>query len=664
MALVNVFWFTYPFIGYILFRIAAQSRKVPKQISQFGQAILRQHVFIIVLCSFALGVFAIGIPTAIGYLFTIPFAIISIWYLILLIVAVVFTVKLTWRRLFSTDEVDVFSLKHQPLIAKLAFIGLCFFLIGDYALALFARSLAAAGDDTYVHLSRIVAILHHGLTIDSGFFHNIPEVGYATNIVYALYALPSQLLHLTPGEVWSYSFGFLRLMQWIAIFALAWHVCSHWLRLRSQALLGASLTTIFAIGYFAATFFIAVYPNEIVNIWMTLFVIGLSYFDARKKIILWPLAAIAFLITFTHPTYALATGLFLGIVFITRWVLQRREFRGGELWQAFKSYALLETILAIVPIRAVMFPNHMTTAGVNFVVYKTWSIGFLTAKQPSFSYPLSPRIILIILGTVGMFFLLYKLRNRKQQLAIALSLIIFYPFMVYVPFVYTALHAVLPVWVIDRFMAMNVLNYIAVPLGVYGVISILGVILRRTRKLRWATTKRAAIVLFSLCMVLLSVPLMVKAPSKDVQYRKENAHYYAYMASTYASFHDILTNDQVIVADHGDSLLLAAVLPIDVIAIEDTHTTPAADAADRVACQNFVMKHFDYQDLKAVHASFVALSLYSRTFENDKAIVDSSSYLQFVRANGDFTIYKFLPDKGSSTEAPYGPCVQYQKVEK
>ncbi len=663
--LINAYWLTYPLIGYALLRLSLKIRKTPDRIREAAQTVLRQHPLVIALCSFALSVFLIGVVTVLGYLFTFPVAVVSGWYVLLLVTAILFAARQLWRGLFSTDAIDLFGLRGQPLIAKLAFIGLGLFVIIDFVSALAARSHAALGSDTYVHLSRIVAILHQGLTIDSGFFHTVPEVGYHMNITYALYAIPAQLFHLTASTVWEFSFGFLRLMQWLAIFALAWHACTYWLRDRTHALLGASLSTMFAIAYFSTAFFIAVYPNEIVNIWMILFVIVFSHFEGHKKMVLWPLAALAFLITFTHPTYAMITGFFVALVVVLRLLVQRKSLKGRELRETILAYALPIFILCFGPLRSVLFPNHLTETGTGILKYKTWDFGFLTMKQPHFPYNGKIPTILMLLGIFGTFFLIYKLWRRKQQWAIVFALVMFYPLMVYIPFTYTVLQAVLPVWIIDRFTAMNVLNFIGVPLGIYGVIMLTGAVLRKRFSLpKWVTTKKTATMVFSAIIVLLAAYYMASAPASITKYKTQNDHYYDFMNRTYDDFHDFLTDDKVVVAHRGDSYLLASVLPIDVVAIEETHTTPAADAKDRAACLKQLMIGLNYQDLKSVHASYVVLATYEPTFGRERMIAEHSPYLRFVKGNGDFYVYQFVENKGVSTAAPFAACTQYQKEEK
>lgn len=662
--LINAYWFSFPVIGYALLNLLFRWKRLSEGQRNIISLILDQNILIVGLASFALAAVVLGIVALVGYLFTAPVVILSVWYVLLLTVSIVFIALQLWRNLFTKKPIDLFGFKNQTLLARLAFIGFCTFAIIDFIVATQARSHAALGSDTYVHLSRIVAMLSQGLTIESGFFRDIPEVGYHMNLIYALYAVPAQLFGITPSVVWEYSFGFFRLIQWVGIFTLAWYVCAVWLKDRVNALFGASLTAMFAIGYFSMAFFIAVYPNQVVGLWLTMLVISLSQYDANRKAAAVPALLAAFLIMFTHPTYAMMAGMFIGLLFITRLIVQRNEFKGVLLRQTAKLYAAIIAILSISPLRSAFMPNHMTEAGVNVLKYDTINVGFLSMKQPAFSYVGKVGTMLMLLGVFGLLFLLYRLWKNKRQWAIAFSLVMFYPIMVYIPFTYSILEAVFPVWLIDRFTAMNVLNFIGVPLGVYGLISIMQALSRKYNLPRWVSSQRTGILAFAAFIVVVGSYYMVLAPGKVTQYQEQNKHYYQFMDRTYQRFHTTLNDEKMVVAHRGDSYFLASVLPIDVVAIEDTHTTPSADAKDRLACQAQLLRTMRYTDLRAIDADYLVLSTYEKDFKRERKLAESKPYLKFVEGNADFYVYQFLPDKSDSKKLPYKPCVEYQKIEK
>ena len=396
------------------------------------------------------------------------------------------------------------------------------------------------------------------------------------------------------------------------------------------------------------------------------FVIALSHYEFQSsKAAALPTGILAFLITFTHPTYAVMSILFVGLVYIVKLIFRRQTFVNTTIKQTTKFYAVIIGILSLAPLRSALMPNHMTEAGVSILKYDTLNLGFLKMKQPEIILHGKVGTALTFMGIFGSVFVLYKLWAYKRQWAIACSLILFYTIMVYVPFTFTVLQAVFPIWIIDRFTAMNVLTYITLPIGFYGIIWALQTIIIRSNKksMIWLRSDKVLPITLSVILVVLSAHYMVHAPSKVAQFRDENEHYYEFMDRTHATFRDVLNDEKIVVAHTGDSYLLASVLPIDVIAIEETHTTPSADAKDRSNCQKELMQNLDYEDLKAVHADYIVLATYEPTFMREKTIAEHSPYLRFVKGNADYYVYKFLPSKGSSTEKPMAACTMYQKVE-
>lgn len=665
--LINAYWFSFIAIGYVLLSLARRWKVVPDEAQKGIALLLSQNVLIVSFVSFATALVVMGLVTLIGYLFVLPIAVLTTWYVILLGVSALFMADRLFRSLFKKFDIDVFRLKGQTVLAKLIFVLFIVFIIVDYILAIEAKSHAALGSDTYVHLSRIVAILSQGMTIESGFFRDIPEVGYHVNLIYALYAVPAQLFSLSPSVVWEHSYSFFRFMQWTAIFSLAWYACTHWIKERAYALLGASLAGLFAVAYFTEAFFIAVYPNQIVNMWLILLILALSQYEYRHKIAAIPAFMAAFLIAMTHPTYSLMAGIFVGLIFIIKWLLQRKELTGKALTSTLKVYGGLILVLFVSPIRSALFPNHMSEKGFTLMAFPTIDLGPLAIKQPQLFYHGAIGTVIFVLSIIGFFFLLYKLWSQKRQWAVIFAAIAFFPLMVYVPFTFSVLEAVLPLWFIDRFTAINVINYIAAPIGVYAVVATAQALARRNSGVPgWITAKKTGVIMATVIIVLLSAYYMSYAPSRVMKYREQNQHYYSFMDRTYAQFKDILTDEKMVVAHQGDSYFLASILPIDVVGIEEGHTTPSADAVNRSLCQKYVIDSLRYTDLKAVDADYVVLSTYELQFKREKVLADNSPYLKRVASTNDFIVYQFLPDNATAdqkAQKPYEPCLTFQKVE-
>lgn len=663
LILVNAYWFSLPLIGYGLLLFLKQWSRAHVTLRHLSSFALKQHFFTVFFFSFAFIVAILGAFSALFYLFHLPAVLFAAIYVMLLLWSGSYMGYLLFKNIRSTAPIDIFGLRHQPLFVKLIFGLLCAVIVGDFAIALYVKSYALLSVDTYVHLSRIVTILNQGFTVESGFFHGLPETGYHMNVIYALYVVPCELFRMNPDRVWEFSYGFFRFIQWAALFTLSWHVSVYWLKSKFNTLLLTSITTIFAIAYFSATFFIAPYPNQVVNVWLILFVMALSFYELRPKRTMLPIFGAAFLIVSTHPTYALMTALFMGLLFVCKTVIYRKEF-----WQDrrnIKLYVTTITILMLGPIRTVLFPNRISQTAQNIGNIQTWGSGILTIKDPLYALSSPTKVALSLLGSLGFMFLVYKLWKMQRYWVTVVALIIFFPVMLYEPIAYSLLHGILPLWLMDRFAAMNVLSYISIPLGLYACIVILSSINKKWHFIP-ATLNRPNVgfLLWAIAMFAISLNFMVPTHKTLLPSRIDNEHYYSFMDRTHDDFDSVLNNKQLVVANAGNSYLLAAVLPVDVIAIEEGHTTPAADAPDRISCQKQLLRYFDYADLASVHADFVAIATYDEDYKMQKIVVDSRPYLKRVAQNQEFLIYRFDKSKAKTTSKPFNACLEFQRVEK
>ena len=550
----------------------------------------------------------------------------------------------------------------QTLIVKGVFLLLCTALGLDFVFSTLVESFAGNSADTYVHLSRIVSIMQEGFNIQSGFFTGIAETGYHYNIVYALYVPPSFMFDL-PYEVWKYSFGFFRLLQWLSIFTLAWYVWGYWLKARSHTLLAASSSTLFAMASLSALFYTAVYPNQIVNLWLILLVIAISLYERGYKAAIFAGFGLAFLATATHPTYSLMAAMLLALILLLRFIIERNKIH--DIKNTLLFYGGTIAILMLGPVRTALFPYQLSEKQQSLGGFPTVEIGGLLIKRPDnvLSYPWT-KAGLVLLGTTGLIFLLVKLWRQKRQWAVGAALILFFPLVVYQPLGFGVVSNLLPLWVVERFTAMNSLRLISVPLGVYGVILVVTMLVRKRsakradvlKGLTWQLT-----VGFTLLLCAVNFLPSYQAVAKN---RVENDHYYRFMDRISRDFGNVLDKESVVVASTGDSYLLPAVLPVKVLAIEEGHTSPVADAVNRLKCQTYVMTTLRYEELKTVKADYVVIAKYDKTYGQQRLIADQTSYLDAIAENQEFYIYEFLPNQGSASQAVYQPCLQYIQNEK
>jgi hypothetical protein len=466
--LVNLYWLSLPVIGYVgLKLIASHGGHIP--VGYLAQAALRQVFLVKIFISLCFCAAGFGLVALLCYLFHLPAIIFTIFFSTVCVGTAAYVVQAIARRLFIRTDLNILNLKGESLLTKMASVALCIALAVDYVLGVCAKGHAVVSADTYVHLSRIVAIISQGFTVESGFFRNIAESGYHVNMIYALYVPPVQLFHLMPAEVWEYSFGFFRLIQWLAIYSLAWLVWQHWLRAKAYALQATALTTLFAIACFGGTaMFIAIYPNQIATVWLVLLVAGLAYYRGTRGSML-PALAASLLIGMTHVAYGLMAAMFVVLVYVLRGALERGDFlKVKDHWYF---YGGLTLILLLAPLRTLLYPNHMPASNFNLDKFPVTQLGPLAMKTPPniFSHaPLS--LTLGLFGIIGSAYILYRLWPDKRQLAVALALCLFFPLLVYMPLVFTVLQHIFPAWVINRFDSLNVLRFVTAPVGVYALV--------------------------------------------------------------------------------------------------------------------------------------------------------------------------------------------------
>lgn len=657
--LINVYWFSLPLIGYVLLRLVRDIKKVPESIKEIASSALRQHVFVVFLLSFTVTAFLCALVSIFLYIFHAPVKFLAILYLATLLLSCLYVVIIFMRNLFNKDNLDILGLRNYTLLTKTLFFVMCVALLGDFLIALYAKS--NAGGDTFYHMSRVVSIINDGFNVHSSFFHNLQEGAYHYNVVYPLYAVPSKILHLEPIRVWEYSLAFYRFLQWLAIFTLGIHVFRNWLKAGNLALSLSILTVLSAMAFYSSDFFIATYPNQIVNIWLILFVINLSYY--RQNISGLVLVALGFLITTTHPSYAFIVTCFMGLLILVRFIVEKDNFFKDKTNIIF--YFTTMTMLMIGPIITKLSPNRLNSSQLHLDEPPLINIFGMYIKEPINIMPTDYiGWIMLVTGVFTTLFILFKLWKRKTDFSVAITLLFFFPIMAYTPITFTILHYFLPVWVIERFAAMNVLVYLFVPLGLYSVYSVTSRLFR-TRLQVGGGIYRTRITLVVLVVGVLFVSIPAAIPSytlllKDRQLKKDG---YSHIEQTSRDFKNILTNHKVIVAYKNVSYYLGAIFPISVVAVEIGHSPLAADATDRLDCQDHLMQYFNYEDLEVIKADYVVVNVNDSIVSGKQVI--NKPYLTLVAQNQDYYIYLF--NKGeipTLKTSPYPACIKYQTTER
>ncbi|HSX30432.1 MAG TPA: hypothetical protein VLE99_00760 [Candidatus Saccharimonadales bacterium] len=659
--LVNLYWFSLPIIGYGLLlalrKFATRTRPPLRSAVEFA---LDQPLLGRIFMGFCLAVSLIAVVSIPAYALHWPPVLMAVGYVVLLLAGGGYALWLLLKQLFVTKDLNLFQLKGESLLTKLVFTVLLVTLAGDFALCLFIGADMLLGADTYFHLARIVSILAQGFNTQNGFY-NVPENAYNYNVIYSLYVIPSYLTHIFPAAIWDASLAFFRFMQWAAIFTLAWHVCKHWLRDKLGAMLFASAATIFAIVALSAHFFVANYPDHVVFLWVVLLVLGLSFYEIDKKKSILPTVAAAVLLGMTHATYSLMAAMLIGLITVFKFVFERTTLTKRTLLL----YGSLLVLLLLAPIRTALYPNKLSKY--QFYNLGSFPIGHIFGwdiQQPFNDWHFLP-ILLLALGAGGMLYLLYMVWAGKKWRGLVLGLISFYPLIVYDPPALKILHARLPYWVLMVFSNLNVLCLISVPVGIYALCKG-GMHLAS----RWKTgepsklQQRVASGALVVFILVLAGSLQTIQDIPQLQLRAENRADYMLAKKTYDSMQGKIPPGDTAVTDGVFGYFLPGVLPIKVIAIEEGHSSPLADYADRLACRQHLLSTFNYADLQAISARYVILGRYDLGYEQQLAAISTKSYLQKVDDIGPIVVYKLLPGlAGNDVAMPFHACVAYPKAE-
>lgn len=660
--LINLYWFSLPLIGYVILRVARDEKKIPRSIKNISHYTLSQHPFSIFVFSFALTVFLCAVVSVFFYVFHLPVKALAVLYLGVLLLTCLYVVNVFLRNLFKVTNLDVFGLKNKILLTQTIFLLMIAILAIDFFISLYVKSFAW-GDAIY-HMSRVVNILSDGFNVQASFFSNLPDGAYHYNVIYSLYAVPSKIFHLEPIRVWEFSLAFYRLMQWLAVFTLAMHVFGKWLKAGESTLPMSFLSVILAVAFNSYhQGYIANYPNQIVDIWFILLVICLSFQSKiNKKAIGLVMISLGFLLTSTHPTYAFIAACFIAFLFVIRAVIDRNNFFADKYDSMI--YLMTIAVLMVGPVVTKLTPVRLSNDMINLAKPNLINIFGMSMMRPSLPIDKLGWVVLIT-GMLATGFLLKKLWKRKLEWSIIFSLSFFFLIIAFVPIVFTILHYLLPVWVIDRFSAMNVLSYLFAAVVIYGVYFIFINFINKglSMKNKIAVAKFIGVV-FMLFSLFLSSTISFSTYNLYLYGTESKIYAYNYMNQTIYDFKDVLKDNKIIVSSPYYSYQLSALFDIDVIAVEYGHSPMSSDGANRGGCQEYILKNFNFQDLKAVKTDYVVVSLMG-DMKSEENLVKSKPYLKLIGSNPYFAVYEF--DKKSYSDSSlltYQPCLNYQQIEK
>lgn len=657
--ITNIYWFSLPLIGYAILLFLANV-KLSSFLGNLSQIALKQHFFVGFIISFAVTYFIISVLSLPLYLFHMPAVISSVAYAFLLAVSVLYVLFSWGKQLFSTSDIHLFSLSKQTLFVKILFISMCFIIVADFLLTVFVAKAFPWGDGVY-HMARVMSMVHDGFNVQTSYFQNVPESGYMYNAFYTLFIIPATLLNLDAMKVWEYSLGFFRILLWFSIFTLAATVFRDWLKAKGTWLLFSILAVLSAIAINAAGFFVANYPSRLAFVWFILLVILLSYSSNKTaRAVRLLIITVSFMLAMTHIIYAVIAACFLVLVTVVKLLILGKSYLSrSTLITAIASVGILlstPVIAKLLPVRASEDLIHLMGAPSMDV------IGGMKILIPMFpATPIDWFVYIVgIAGILGAINIL-RVSKSKHEMSILISLFSFYILIAHIPFIFSLMYKILPMWVIQRFDSMNVAQYISFALGVY-VIYYYALLFRKKYAKRFIAEwkyDRIIIVLLVVATILTSMLVADGTYRKLIDDRKEKQVEYQFQQRSAKELRDILNENKLIVTTPTYSYIFTSLFNVDILAVEYGHSPLASDGANRSLCQEHILKNLGFNELNAIGANYLF-----QVASDKESTAGSKPYLKLVKQNQEFKIYEVQKNYNSENNETYQPCVEFQKREK
>jgi hypothetical protein len=651
---VLLYWASLVFIGLMAIRIIKE-RWLPKTIRGVSD-----NIPLLVLLGFATSTIILGVFSVILYIFKLPAFVYTVFYLALLIVSITYGTQpfISFLRKKYTIRINGLSFWVPATIV----VGAILLLLIDYCISTLFGAQFAEGSDSYVHVARILSITQYGFIIDDSFLRGVVESRYHFNAIYALYVPIVQLLKIIPADAWSLSVGFFRLIQWIALGALAYFMSHRYLiKDRKIAYYFSVSAVIIAMTMFGASHLmhVAMYPNKVVFLWQILLMIGLLlHFDNHQRLGSSIAIMSAALITLTHPTYSLMTAIFICLALaglLVCYIFGRNTSN--------KRFVLLMSLLLFVlmvsPIITAFFPNRMTAGSFNFGDFTTTSIFGIKILILWIPETVKEWLIAII-QILGYSYLLFKLWRSKKiaVFTICLVLILFTYLTINNPAFMVIVQGKLPIWLLARFGAMNVFQFISLPLGLY----VLCIGIYHIVKSSYWRYVVGGIVL--LAFMIYSVFGLANSYRNLYSATKGIDHgYLEFIHRTSNTLGNTFKPGSLVVANLGDSYFFPASLPVKVVAIHEAHATPDAASKERLACQAQLFSTlFDKGLLRTIQADYIVLAKWDLQYKALVERLNMDQSFKRIQETQEYMVYKIV-NYGQTKVIEQSPCYKYQKIE-
>lgn len=660
--LMNLYWLSLPLIGYAILRLFKNNDRTPTSLRSLADIILRQHPFMVIVASFAVTTFIFAVISIFFYVFrwqVLPFVVI---YLLLLIFTVIYLFISRSKKRFDIEE--SFGLKNESQITKLLFIMSVLLIVISFAIYASVNLIYGANDSMY-HLARIVDIVGGGFNVQSSYHNVFPESGYHYNVLYSYYAIAAKLFNYIPMTVWRYSLGFFNLMSLFASFSFSLFVFSKWLKIKSPiALASVSMFALLAFQSYYA--YIANYPDRVVRIWEILLVICLSQNITKKnfKPILIMLLGLSLITTMTHTLHAAIFACFVVVFAVVRLILQRRDFIKDKLSQL--TYLSTVAVLMIGAIITKLVPVRLPSAWIeSFDPIAHFKIFGLTIIKPSLATEPMDWVLSAAM-VVAVIYFIYVLRKRKFELAMVLSLMFIFDLFAFTPLC-SLLNNFLPLWAIGRFS--DITRIISQTYFTVAIFILLGYASKLIVK-KYPNLKKNAnfkTITTTVLFLLIAAPSLAYIANYDrfvFAASQPNSATIGYETFV-KDYQNVLKDNKLVIA--GDGYTLSALFRIDILSVPFSHDVVAADGLDRLWCQNYILKHYDYADLKATGVNYVIASNEERLNNS----LDKKPYLKLIGSKKEYYyvqldnvyVYEFIDSKKSGNGQVYKSCSEYLRKE-
>lgn len=639
LVVVQLFWISLVLIGCALIKYSISAWHL-----SWARIINRQPIFFQAVVWYLGGFVFFGLLSVPFYVLALPVSTFALIYVTIMLFAGIWLwfqvlrpqIIILKNHKFNAIKKNLF--KQKPYIFVL-FIGVLLLLAFDYIFSLYVGGQIAEGSDSYVFLAKITNMLATGMSFSDGFIETALESRYHLNAYMAILAVPSYLFEyfMLPADVWRWSFGFARLVQWLAIFSLAYVSSRVWFSFsKTKAQYLGLLAVVIAIA--TADFMKADFPNQVVNVWIILYICGIALLEHAKtrqgaSIALIALSSVA--ICLTHPTYSLMVSLFTGIFLIARLVSDKFKLLHNR--RRFGIYLCAIGILLVAPVLTAYFPQRIGKYGNTDNISTIDVIGteIITPVVPSNLY----KWILGLFTVAGFSYMLFSVRKQRSQLILVLTLLTFFAMTAHNPLFMSVTEEKLPLWLVARFSSMNILSYVATLFGLLCIARIGAIYFGNNRRLQGSFS------VLMPCIGALMIFILYAGNTYKYMYhwtRGIEDNYYEFIYRTRESFDGAFPVNATIFANKGDSYFLPAVVPVKVVAVDFGHATPNTHAQARLDCQSQTSQNYNRDNLAYMGVDYVFIARWETDFDQRMQIMKQrpNDFTYFIE-NPDYVVYKF-----------------------